>query len=59
MLWDIQVWYVGENRQLGVNVMLNNSFQWDVYFDQLEPIATRVPYMVGIGNHERNYPNTM
>ena len=48
-----------EKKQLGVKVMLNNPFQWDVYFDQLEPIATRVPYMVGIGNHERNYPNTM
>ena len=33
--------------------------QWDIYFDQLEPIATSVSYMAGIGNHERNYPNTM
>eukprot|EP00731_Ephydatia_muelleri_P012121 Em0006g1015a len=46
--------------QIGdISYALGYSSMWDVYFDQLEPIATRVPYMVGIGNHERNYPNTM
>ena len=32
--------------------------QWDIFFNQIEPIATRVPYMVCIGNHERNAPDT-
>ena len=32
--------------------------QWDVYFDQIEQIATSVPFMVAIGNHERNWPNS-
>ncbi|KAG2485837.1 hypothetical protein HYH03_015420 [Edaphochlamys debaryana] len=25
---------------------------WDSFMDQIEPLATRVPYMVGVGNHE-------
>ena len=32
--------------------------QWDEFFDQKQPIATRVPYMVCIGNHERDFPNS-
>lgn len=30
--------------------------QWDIFFNQIEPIATRVPYMVAMGNFERNTP---
>eukprot|EP00744_Colponema_vietnamica_P002168 GILI01003467.1.p1 GENE.GILI01003467.1~~GILI01003467.1.p1 ORF type:complete len:517 (+),score=158.39 GILI01003467.1:27-1553(+) len=26
--------------------------QWDVFFDQIEPISSRMPYMVSPGNHE-------
>ena len=32
------------------------SMQWDIFFNQIEPIATRVPYMVAMGNFERNTP---
>eukprot|EP01118_Nematostelium_gracile_P011370 TRINITY_DN401_c0_g1_i3.p1 TRINITY_DN401_c0_g1~~TRINITY_DN401_c0_g1_i3.p1 ORF type:complete len:559 (+),score=114.40 TRINITY_DN401_c0_g1_i3:100-1776(+) len=32
--------------------------QWDVFLDQIEPIATKVPYMTCIGNHERDFPDT-
>uniref|UniRef100_A0A6V7QUI8 Purple acid phosphatase n=1 Tax=Ananas comosus var. bracteatus TaxID=296719 RepID=A0A6V7QUI8_ANACO len=32
--------------------------QWDQFTAQIEPIASRVPYMVGSGNHERDWPNT-
>eukprot|EP00775_Hariotina_reticulata_P005096 gene5096-5337_t len=28
---------------------------WDSFMDSLEPIASRVPYMVAIGNHEYGY----
>mmetsp|Transcript_26845 Transcript_26845/g.86318 ORF Transcript_26845/g.86318 Transcript_26845/m.86318 type:complete len:523 (+) Transcript_26845:29-1597(+) len=28
---------------------------WDVYMRQMEPIAARMPYMVGVGNHENPY----
>lgn len=28
---------------------------WDAFMTQLEPIAARVPYMVGIGNHEYDH----
>ena len=31
---------------------------WDEFFDLIQPIATHVPYMVSIGNHERDYPNS-
>lgn len=26
---------------------------WDTFFENFAPVATRLPYMVGIGNHER------
>jgi hypothetical protein len=29
--------------------------QWDGFMTQIEPIAARVPYMVGIGNHEYDH----
>jgi hypothetical protein len=28
---------------------------WDAFMTQIEPIAARVPYMVGIGNHEYDH----
>ena len=31
------------------------SWRWDQFFEQIQPIATRVPYMVGIGNHEYDH----
>lgn len=34
------------------------STQWDNFYSQLEPIASRVPYMVSVGNHERNWPGS-
>ncbi|XP_073021449.1 probable inactive purple acid phosphatase 2 [Primulina eburnea] len=32
------------------------SWLWDTFFTQIEPIASRVPYHVCIGNHEYNWP---
>ncbi|KGN63484.1 nucleotide pyrophosphatase/phosphodiesterase [Cucumis sativus] len=32
--------------------------EWDQFTAQVEPIASRVPYMVASGNHERDWPNT-
>jgi len=29
-----------------------NSFLWNSWFDIIEPIASRVPYMTAVGNHE-------
>ncbi|TYZ63452.1 hypothetical protein PybrP1_007311 [[Pythium] brassicae (nom. inval.)] len=31
------------------------GFVWDQFFHLIEPLATRVPYMVSIGNHEYDY----
>ncbi|XP_042378596.1 nucleotide pyrophosphatase/phosphodiesterase-like isoform X1 [Zingiber officinale] len=32
--------------------------QWDQFTAQVEPISSRVPYMLASGNHERDWPNT-
>ncbi|KAF8020832.1 hypothetical protein BT93_G1301 [Corymbia citriodora subsp. variegata] len=32
--------------------------QWDQFTAQVEPIASRVPYMIASGNHERDWPGT-
>jgi hypothetical protein len=29
---------------------------WEVFFAQMAPVTTRVPYMASIGNHESNWP---
>jgi len=31
---------------------------WDVFFDQMLPVTSRVPYMTIPGNHERDYPGS-
>ncbi|EMS50080.1 putative inactive purple acid phosphatase 24 [Triticum urartu] len=32
--------------------------QWDQFTQQVEPITSRVPYMIASGNHERDFPNS-
>ncbi|CDP00432.1 unnamed protein product [Coffea canephora] len=32
--------------------------QWDQFTSQIEPVASRVPYMIASGNHERDWPGT-
>ncbi|XP_030477292.2 probable inactive purple acid phosphatase 27 [Syzygium oleosum] len=32
--------------------------QWDQFTAQVEPIASTVPYMIGSGNHERDWPDS-
>ncbi|KAI4386411.1 hypothetical protein MLD38_004343 [Melastoma candidum] len=32
--------------------------QWDQFTAQIEPIASTIPYMIGSGNHERDWPGT-
>lgn len=34
------------------------SAQWDEFHDMVEPLATQLPYMTCIGNHERDFPNS-
>lgn len=33
------------------------SWLWDEFFTQIEPVASKVPYHVCIGNHEYNWPS--
>ncbi len=51
----------------GVNFVLHQGdlsyavgygYVWEQWMNLIEPIATRVPYMIGIGNHEQNYKTT-
>lgn len=32
--------------------------QWDQFTSQIEPLASRVPYMIASGNHERDWPGS-
>lgn len=38
-----------------VSYARGQAFMWDQFFHLIEPLATRVPYMVSIGNHEYDY----
>lgn len=32
--------------------------QWDNFFTQIEPLASRIPWMMSPGNHERSWPGS-
>jgi len=34
------------------------SSLWDVFHDNIEPLSARVPWMVTMGNHERDWPQS-
>lgn len=34
------------------------AYGWDVYMDQVQPVVSKVPFMVVQGNHERDFPGT-
>jgi acid phosphatase type 7 len=38
-----------------ISYALGHAHLWDEFFHLIEPVATRVPYMVSIGNHEYDY----
>ncbi|XP_051115042.1 probable inactive purple acid phosphatase 27 [Andrographis paniculata] len=42
------------------DIVYSNGYisQWDQFTQQIEPIASTVPYMIGSGNHERDWPGT-
>jgi len=41
-----------------ISYAVGYSAQWDEFMDQIQPVATRVPYMTCDGNHERDFPNS-
>jgi hypothetical protein len=42
--------------QIGdISYAVGNSAQWDQFFWQIEPIATSIPWMATIGNHEYDH----
>lgn len=34
------------------------SAEWEMFHDNIEPLSSKIPWMVTIGNHERDWPNT-
>jgi len=43
--------------QIGdISYAVGNAERWDQFFWQIQPIATRIPWMVTIGNHEYDHP---
>ena len=42
-------------HQGDLSYALGYAYIWEQWMSLIEPIATRVPYMVGIGNHEQDY----
>ncbi|XP_010258131.1 PREDICTED: probable inactive purple acid phosphatase 2 [Nelumbo nucifera] len=34
-----------------------HSWLWDTFFTQIEPVASKVPYLVCIGNHDYDWPS--
>jgi hypothetical protein len=32
--------------------------EWDRWMEQIEPLSSAMPYMVGFGNHERDFPGS-
>jgi len=44
--------------QIGdISYAVGNAAQWDQFFWQIEPIATSIPWMTTIGNHEYDHEN--
>lgn len=41
-----------------ISYAVGYSAQWDEFFDQIEPVASKVPYLTCIGNHERDFPES-
>jgi hypothetical protein len=42
---------------LDVSYAVGYAHRWEEYFHDVEPIASQIPYMVCIGNHEYDYTN--
>jgi len=41
-----------------IGYALGISSLWDEFFHMVAPIASKVPYMTAVGNHEADWPNT-
>ena len=50
--------YAGTDTEVApLNISRTDEWEWiwDLFGEQIEPLASRVPYMVGVGNHEAWY----
>ena len=49
------IFYQNNASLFNITTTNNQAYIWDQYFAQIEPYASRLPYMVGIGNHEYDH----
>lgn len=58
---------LADHAEQSADVVLHNgdlsyamgySAEWESFHDQIEPLSSVVPWMVTIGNHERDWPGT-
>merc|ERR1711871_1757460 len=45
------IWHFGD-----ISYARGSQDQWVNYGHQMQSVASSVPYMIGLGNHERDYP---
>lgn len=41
-----------------ISYAMGHATQWEVFHDLVAPLASRLPYMTSIGNHEADAPNS-
>ena len=66
-LYSVAPWIaslVAREAEKGVDFVLHQgdlayaegyAYLWDQWLSMIEPIATRIPYMIGIGNHDQSH----
>jgi len=50
--------HVGDLAYAGTGDHLESQTIWDLFVNQIEPIASQIPYMTAVGNHEKYYNYT-
>ena len=52
--FDLMV-HVGDISYAGVSDGWSIQYFWDLFLRQMSPLASNIPYMVSVGNHEKYY----
>jgi len=47
--------HVGDLAYAGVSQSWEFEYFWDLFVEQIAPLADHIPYMVSVGNHEKYY----
>ena len=49
------IFHIGDLAYAGTGQKWEFEFLWDVFGRQLEPLSSKIPYVTGVGNHEKYY----